>query len=442
MSTRFERKDKIFIGTIVLVHVVFFLLACKFTRIYMGDSFEYIYEALNIKQYNFFYSGNAAMPIETEYMTQRQPLYPLFLLSVYMFTVNNWIVIVLQNLLSVFNIIYARKVFARIGYNKKYDWVLLLLIICYPSQFINANTIAPDILLQTFTLLYFGMFVQWLQTRQLKFGIWMSLALVAGLMVKPVLYPFVLPHILIVIVVAIHQKIKMQRPILIALIPLCAVLAYNEMNLERTGQFHFSSNQAFNAGYYFFPYISKHYSPDSAKKFWFDERAKYLAIEDYPERYQYGNRRGMQLLKQNFVPYMLFHLSNSLRIFIEPGKAEIDIFTGKLTYGKLYSKRQEGFYVALKKNGIMGMGPYISDNKSLFVVFIVFLVCLWRLTGFIRFFFRHEVHWLIRSFVLGLVVYFAIATGTIANTRYFLPVSLIVIGSAVIGFTGVKKETA
>src|ERR1035438_6064954 len=119
MSIKFGRQDKIFIGIIVLVHTVFFLLACSYKRIYMGDSFEYIYEALNIKRYFFFYSGNPAMPIIPEYMTQRQPLYPLFLLAVYLFSVNNWIVLALQNLVSVVNIYYVRQVFTGMGYQKK-----------------------------------------------------------------------------------------------------------------------------------------------------------------------------------------------------------------------------------------------------------------------------------------------------------------------------------
>src|ERR1700733_3832924 len=148
MALNFDRRDKIFISIIALVHVAFFLMACRFTRIYMGDSFEYIYEALNMKRYFFFYSGNPAMPIMPEYMTQRQPLYPLFLLGVYLFTVNNWIVVVLQNLLSVAKIYYPRNVSLKIGYRKKQDWLLLLFVIACPAQFINANTVAPDILLQ------------------------------------------------------------------------------------------------------------------------------------------------------------------------------------------------------------------------------------------------------------------------------------------------------
>src|ERR1035437_10860362 len=116
MTLKLNRQDKIFISIITLVHIVFFLLACHYKHIYMGDSFEYIYEALNIKHLFFFYSGNPVMPIVPEYMTQRQPGYPLFLLAVYLFTVKNWIVIVLQNFLSVFNIYYCRNVFIKIGY--------------------------------------------------------------------------------------------------------------------------------------------------------------------------------------------------------------------------------------------------------------------------------------------------------------------------------------
>ncbi len=435
---KLDRKDKIFIGTIVLVHVVFFLLALHFTRIYMGDSFEYIYEALNIKRYLFFYSGNPAMPIVPEYMTQRQPLYPLFLLGVYLFSINNWIVIALQNIFSIANIFYARKVFTSVGYQKKYDWLLLLLIIAYPAQFINANTIAPDILLQTFTLLYFGNFISLLQKGQVKYAVWMSVALICGLFVKPVLYPFVLVHIFILLAIGIYQKVKLQRLLVVAVLPLCAVLVYNYSNYTRTGKFHFTSNQAFNAVYYFYPYISATQGADSANRFLQNERKDIAAIPDYRDRYDYANERGTALLKQNFFPYMAYHLKHSARIFVEPGKAEMDLFTGKLTYGRLYHKEQTGFYATIKKGGSQGFTNYVSNNPSLFFVALVFMFNIIRVFGFICFFTDRTVPWVIRLFIFILVGYFALAAGPIANTRYFLPVSLIVIGSAVVGFSRTK----
>lgn len=443
MALNFSRQDKVFVGIIMLVHVIYFLLACHYTRIYMGDSFEYIYEALNIKNHFFFYSGNPAMPIVPEYMTQRQPGYPLFLLAVYLFTVNNWVVIVLQNLLSVFNIYYARKVFISIGYQARYDWLLLMLVIAYPAQFINANTIAPDILLQTCTLIYFGCFVWLLQGSQWKYALWMSAALTAGMMVKPVLYPFVFIHILLVLVLTGYHKLVLSRMTLIAITPLCAMLLYCGWNYERTGKFHYTSNQAFNASYYFVPYFSYAAGADSANRFLQNARAAYYAMPEYKDRYDHANEQGMALLEQNFFPYMLFHLKNSARMFIEPGKGEMDLFTGRLSYGRLYSKEQTGFYATWEAKGWGGMGEYMLDNPSLPVVLLVFLFNCVRLFGLIVFFVNRNVHFLLRLFVALFAGYFALATGPIANTRYFLPVSLVVTGGAVLGFihimTGRRK---
>ena len=443
MTLTFSKKDKIFIGIIALVHVVFFLLACSYKRIYTGDSFEYIYEALNIKRYFFFYSGNSAMPILPEYMTQRQPLYPLFLLSVYLFSINNWIILVLQNILSVFNIYYARKVFIRIGYQTKYDWLLLLLIIAYPAQFINANTIAPDILLQTFTLLYLGYFVLYLQTKELRYALFMSLALIAGLFVKPVLYPFVLVHIFIVIATGIKHKVLMQRVVLVAIVPLCAVLFYNYMNYTRTGKFHFSSNQSFNAIFYYYSYFSQKEGVDSANHFLHNERRNIAVQPEFKDQYDYANERGVTLLKQNFFPYMAFHLKNSARIFIEPGKAEMDLFTGKLTYGGLYnSKAQSGFYATLKNKGWGGMGTYIHNNPSLVFALLVLIFNCVRLIGTLLFFFDKRNNLFTRLFIGILLIYFSVAAGPIANTRYFLPVSLIAIGIAAMGYMSLSQKSA
>jgi len=442
MALNLDRNDKIFIGIVVLVHVVFFLLALHYTRIYMGDSFEYIYEALNIKKYFFFYSGNPSLPIVPEYMTQRQPGYPLFLLAVYLFTINNWVVIVLQNVLSVFNIYYARKIFLKIGYQKKYDWLLLLFVAAYPAQFINANTIAPDILLQTFTLLYFGNFILLLQNKQLKYATWMSLALIAGMLVKPVLYPFTLIHVLIIIIAVVRQKMKLQRPILIAILPLCAVLSYSYWNYLRTDKFHFTSNQAFNATFYYYSYFGRKYGADSANRFLANERREYASIQEYKDRYDYANERGKVLLMQNFFPYMVYHLKNTARIFIEPGKAEMDLFTGKLTYGKLYSKGQTGFFATWREKGWGGMSEYLHNNPSLLFVLVVFVFNCVRVIYFVCFLLSRKTHWLLRLFIFVFVGYFALAAGPIANTRYFLPVSLIVIGSAVLGFMrGRNKKT-
>ncbi len=436
------RKNIIFLTVVVLLHVCYYILALQFRRIYMGDSFEYIYEAVNIKVNGFFYSGNPALTIQPEYMTQRQPLYPLFLLGVYLFTINNWVVLLLQQLLSVFNIMYCRHVFQKMGLSTRFDWLLLILLAAYPAQFINACTIAPDILLQTCTVVYFGSFIAWWQQRRTASMVYMSLSLVAGMLVKPVLYPFVVVHFLLLLVCSVLWKQNMARALAIAFVPVAALLAYNYSNLCRTGKFHFSSNQAFNAIYYYYPFVSATQGTDSANRFLEESRTRVLQSGDFKHRYDKANELGTTLLQQNAGPYSWYHLKNSARIFIEPGKAELDLFTGKLTYGRLYSKQQTGFYDTWRKHGLAGLGSYLSDNKSISVVLLVLLFNLLRLAGFLLFFSAFRAPGVVKIFIAGFVCYFALAAGPIANTRYFLPVSLIVTCCAVVGLSSRVQKRA
>src|SRR5205814_7646878 len=125
----------------------------------------------------------------------------------------------------------------------------------------------------------------------------MSLALIAGMFVKPVLYPFTAIHVIILLIIALYHKRNIVQLATITLLPVCAVLLYNYWNYERTGKFHFTSNQAFNASYYYYPFISSKEGTDSANKYLKAEREAYEALPSYKERYDHANQRGSELLK-------------------------------------------------------------------------------------------------------------------------------------------------
>lgn len=421
-----------FLWGISLLHLLYFLLACCYRRIVMGDSFEYVYEAVNIRDSLFFYSGNPALPIEPEYMTQRQPLYPLFLMVVY-FAGNNWLVIGLQNLLSIINIWYMRKSLFSLGYSSRYDGWLFLLLAAFPVQFIFANTLAPEILLQTFVLLYVHRMILLLRGAERKHALYASLFLIAGLFVKPVMYPFVLVHIIIVAVWMTRSRQKNGSLVLSALLPLAAVLMYNAWNLQRTGKFHFSSNQAFNAVFYYYKYAAARDGTPKARAFLEDERSKMNAIDDYKDRYDYANARGKELLMSNPLPYTAYHLKYSAKLLMDPGKGEMDLFTGKLTYSDYYKKPGQGFTASWKNDGWQGIKRFAANNPSFFIAIVVLLFNLLRLLGFFLFIFRREVPVAVRLFALVLVAYIAVITGPIAAAHYLLPVSLIMTGCAILG---------
>jgi len=436
MLRKFKKQDLIFLAIIALTQVVFFLLAFHFKKIYWGDSGEYIQEAVNIKDHFFFYCGNLALPITEEYMTMRPPLYPLFLSLVYLFAVNNWVVLASQNIISIISIMLVRDTIFKMGFNKKYDWLLLLLIIMYPAQFIFSNVVYADILLQAFVVIYFRNFVLFVLHKKWKYALWMSLALIGGAMVKPVFYPFTIVHFAALLIIAYNQKAKLAVALSISLLPVLVFLIYCSWNKERTGKFHFSSMEAINADYNCFEYNKYQFGAIKANQLYEDQRKYIATIRPYKARYDTSVKMAKQFIGERFWSYAFFHLAHTCRSLIEPGKNELDIFTGSFSLIKpdLEKTINNGFYATLRIRGWRGMGEYIHNNKSMpIVILILFFNCV-RLLGFIFCMFYRKISLTIRLFVFILIAYFAMTVGPVALTHYFLPVSLIMIGSAVLGF--------
>ncbi|HRO42129.1 MAG TPA: hypothetical protein PL009_04810 [Flavipsychrobacter sp.] len=428
------KADLFFVSVIVAAHIVFFILALHFTRIYMGDSYEYVYMALNIKEQFLFYSANAALPIMLKNYTLRPPGYSLFLLLVYLFSVNNWIVIVVQNLVSIFNILYFRRTIQLIGYNKKYDWILLIFILAFPAQFIYANTIAPDLLVQTCVLIYFRHFLLLLQKAEPRHAWLMSIALTYGLFTKPILYLFVPVHFLILLWACF--RFRVPRVALLALIiPIGSILLYNTWNLQRTGKFHFTSIQPWNGVYYNVRMYQEHkLGREKAGEYMQQIESEWEQTKSFKEWYDFGNSRSMEFLKTHFFSYMVFHTKQSLQFFIHPGKGEIDLFTGALTYGKFYQKTNKRILQVLKETPVAKWPSFFAKNPSVPIMFVVLFLNGLKILGAAFFFFNKNIKWWCRLFVTLLLFYFSFMTGPLANTRYHLPVSLLFIGCAVLGY--------
>lgn len=435
MRLRFDKKDIVFIAVLAVVHVLFFLLTLHYKRLYTGDSFEYVYEAINIRDRSWFYCGNPALPIREEYLSFRTPLYPLFLLVVYSLGGSNWTVLILQALISVGSMLLLRNTLLKIGFRKKYDWLLLLLLITYPAQFIHANQVEPEMLLQLCSVLYFRSWVLLFRDKKNAHAWWAGLWLIAGIFVKPVWYPFVWMHALLLIVFAIRHPANRKAALLACLLPILAVQGYKGWNLRRTGVYHVTSNQSFNAIFYYNYYFGEQYGVDSARAFLGKERARIAALPSFKERYAAAHRRGWQLLQEHGAAYIPFHMKHSARLLIDPGKGDWDLFTGRLTYGGLYHHTGRGLKDALREEGwLRGGWSYLRREPSLSLSLLVLVFNVLRLAGFFFFLTDKKMIWPIRWWCVLLIVYIAAITGPIATPRYLLPVSLVLTGAATLGF--------
>ncbi len=428
-------RDLIFLSVVVLVHLVFYLLAFHFKKIYNGDSFEYVQEALNIKEHFFFYCGNLALPVKCEYMTLRPPLYPLFLMAIYFFAVNSWLVLAIQNVLSVITIYYARDTMLKLGYKRTYDWLLLILIVAYPSQFFFANNICADTFLQCFVVWYFRQLVLFWEKKKWKYAFGASAAVFLGAMAKPIFFPFALINLVFMVLIARSYSLSIYRTILIALLPVCGILAYCGWNQSRTGKFHFSSIEEINTAVNYQMFMASREGTLSAMDAHDSLLARAAVLPSFKDRYALVSDCSRQYIKSHLASYIRFHLMHSVRFFIEPGKAEIDLFTGWLSYTFLGTREavNKGFYATIDEKGWAGLKEYVARNPSIPIVLIILIGNIVKIMGLFLYCVNRSMPRMPRLFIMVIIGYFALAVGPVANTHYVLPVSLIMMCCGAVG---------
>lgn len=300
--------------------------------------------------------------------------------------------------------------------------------------------IVPDILLQSFLLLYLFQFIQFVETKNNKSVFLMSLWLILAFLTKPIIYPFFILHILIISYWLLKQKKAFL--ILATFIPLCFLSTYGFFMKEKTGFFHFSSVQGLNLlKYNLRGFHTFKYGTDKATQF-YDSEMEIVNLEpDFQNWYKKMNETAKDSIKSNLGAYSFYHFYKSARYFIEPGKGEIDLFTGYNNFDIMNQGNQESFYTQFEKNGWRGAFDYFFNYPWFpFILLIVFFNFV-RFFGFLIFLYNKKVPLYFRFIMAVYVFYFALVTGPISEyTRYYLPVLLITSMCAAIGYGAVWEK--
>lgn len=427
-----QRKyDTRFLVIICILHLIWYAAGLLWQHFYNGDSYEYIYLADSIRQ-GHYYSGNPALPINEYKQSLRTPVYSLFLLLFYnVLGYKSWLIFLLQNAISVSSCYITFRMFSRLHSSRRYYWLYLVFIAFYPAQMVFSNMIVPDILLQFFLVLYLKALEQSFRRFRPGLLLEMSLWLLLATLTKPIVYPLLLLHLLF----ALGWAIRQWKAIAIAwgLLPLLAMAGYGFWNQQRTGFFHISSVQSVNLlEHNMNRFLEHHYGKAYADSVIGLERKKIAAMPHLKEKYSYAATQTSVLLKKDLLPYALFHARESLRFFVEPGKSELDLFSGSLTYHQLV--RKENFYSSYQKDGIAGALRYLSQFPLFPLVLLTILFNILRLVGWVLFLRNRKVPVYLKVAFSLYLLYFAVITGPVANTRYFLPVLPLLSGMAAIGW--------
>ena len=439
-----KRNTKVLLS-IVMLHIIWFATGMMWKHFYNGDSYEYIYLAENIK-HGLYYGANALLPVVDYGMTSRTPLYSLLLLINYsIFGLNNIPVLILQNILSVASCVLIYDVFQRLLPTQKKSWIYLVLIAFYPAQLFFPTMLVPDTLLQFFLMLYFKELLLSFEIPASKRMARMALWLILATMTKPIVYPFLILQVLYSL--WYFYKTKHIIVVLLGIIPLASLVGYGFWNKSRTGLYHISSVQShnllnFNARSFLAFKYGQAYSDsvlEIANK-GLDERKGLKA------KYEFADQAAKDIVKHDLVSYAFYHLKESVRFFIEPGKIELDLYTGQATL--VFNTKAPNFYTELKKDGIKGAWNYLQGYPYLpFILLVIFFNFL-RIIGWLFFLFNKRYSLVLKVFSSIYILYFAVVTGPVSNTRYFMPVLLIMSALSMLGFAGLidkrkaKKQNA
>lgn len=415
------------------MHVLFLAWQLHYQHPQFPDSDRYLEAARNLREAGVLYARPLAqVPLQPQEYSIRPPGYPVVLALVG--APGQWVpvmLLVLQNLLSFMNLSLMLRWVARhrvLGSRAQWGTVLLLAM-AGPAQFIYANVVMSELLLQTAVVVVALCLLGFSRTSRLPYGAGAAVAASAALLIKPVFYPFALVFLLLSCWSAWQQR----RPWLLALgmVPLLVVGAWQLRNQERTGYFHFSSITEINLlRYNVRAVLQKTEGPEAAEQFLDATIAAAEQRPSFAEQQRYIQRQSQAALQRHAVAYALLHLQGIGNFFLDPGRFDIVYFFG-------LAQPKAGLLSQFSQRGYSGVGHYLRQLPLglLAVLLAVAAANLVRLLLALRFSLNRAYPARERLVLLGLVLYVAVLTGPLGASRFVVPVLPLLLAAAALGLS-------
>jgi hypothetical protein len=432
-------------SAILLIHLIFLILSLNRVPDPLSDTVEYLHAASNLYEEGTLYCGDLSDPIREELYTRRPPLYPI-LLGIAVATGSNLPVQLLQVLFSLFSLLLIVKIFQphlQSGRNLFY-LVILLFILATPAQFIYASRIMTEIPFQLILVLmawciyrYFDPGSGEVPSGRRGMYVWLFfLLLSAGMAMKPVLFPFVIPVALFSLFV--YARTKRTIWLVALAIPLFWITAYSLRNSNRTGSIQYSSIQTANLVNYNLRYFLMAGEGGEKAAQRIDTLYSRCGNEPgYAEKNRCLSRGVRETVAKEPFRYALFHLKGSVRYFIDPGRFDL------VTFFNLAPPGSTGILRVMNEEGISGILRFLRSQGWgwIFLLGLLTVFKLLKLAGALLYLFRGTKEIYFRIFVGLLIGYLALVTGPLGASRFLLPVELLIIGASLKGWLMLLKRS-
>ncbi|MFD0990241.1 hypothetical protein ACFQ1R_09045 [Mariniflexile jejuense] len=312
--------------------------------------------------------------------------------------------------------------------------IFIVLIAASISQFIYANYLMSEILLQFLIILLCYAFQNTITKKSLWWLFGFQLIIVLLFLTKPVFYLFVIPNILICIWLSKY----ISKAAFFSLIPVLALVMYMSWNEQRTGHFEFSSIQNLALKNYNLLYFQTNkYNKDYAHKINDKIDNEIAQLDSYKEKQQAIKSLSTQYIKKDFLSYTWFHFKGSFRMFIDPGRFDL------YNFFNFNNKNEVGFLEHLNSNGITGAFNYFKKQPIIIILLlpIILILNLIKLFGFGKFWITNyktvsPVLWL----AFFIIIYVTLLTGPLSASRFLVPLLPLYCMFASLGLLNLQKK--
>ncbi len=423
---------------LVAVHVLAFAWSLQTSGWEFPDSDRYVQAAQNLRQHGQLYarpwprsrpSGQAVQEF-----TIRTPGYPVAVLALGGASGKPVMLLLVQNLVSMLIIGSILHWWAgRVRPSRQHWLVALVGILTFPAQFIYANAVMSELLLQAVVVAMTACGAAFLRNRKTWALVGVAGSAVVALLLKPVFYPLAAVLAGAGMVAALRWRTK--RIAIIGIVPLMAVGLYMDWNQQRTGYFHFSSIADINLLHYNAAGVVRQLQGPQAEETWVAGVLREAQAQPtFTARQQLIQARAGAVLRAHPVVYARQHALGMGTLFLDPGRFDLSEFLGLAPLdggGLLAQVRSGGLWQAI---GRLPLGLLV-------VLGLLGLANVGRLVLAARGFWRlrrndealRHGRWL----ALGLLAYVAVLTGPLGAARFLVPVWPLLFG---LGLFGLKDQ--
>lgn len=415
-------QRNLFFIVLIVLHLFFFIKAMDNGHVFTKDSYEYLQQAKNIRDHHSWYCGDLSMPVAPALYSQRPPGYGFFIASVKSINENVWFLLLVQNLLSIFNFYLLYRLLQLL--NIKVNLLLLIIpLLFFLSQFIYANLIMAEMIFQTVLMLSFYFLIRFILFKETS-ALWLyQVFITCALLIKPIWYLFPLVSVLFFIYLIKLHNVK-RWTITTHLIPLVFVGGIFIHNHQQTNYWEYSSIQRKLMINYNVQEVLEDVHGREKTSLLVGRMQNAAAVKtSYKEQADFLQHEINKVLRGFPLVFIKIELKGMLRFFTDHSRYDIDSFFSR---SPLQTLTWFEDYTDSGRNGI------INHFKNYNIWYLIYLAVSVLVNAFLLFclfvFIKQKnIDASVRIILFVMIFYTALLTGPTGTTRFRLPVYLLLL---------------